>query len=237
MDAAEYDRWYDTPRGRWIGQREIALLLGALRVRSGESALDVGCGTGYFTRALARALDGRVIGVDIDPAALEFARERGPGRASYAVADARALPFRDASFDLVVSVAALCFVDDERAAVREIVRVARRRIAIGLLNRHSLLWRSKGRDGGSGSYRGARWHSTSEALALFSGLPVQPVALRTAIQIPSGGRLARAIERLSPPCLHTGAFILVIADLAEPSSAWTSRGQPSTQNAAIDAMC
>jgi SAM-dependent methyltransferase len=214
MDPEEYDRWYETPRGRWIGRRELALLLAALRARRGESVLDVGCGTGYFTRSLAHAIDGPVTGIDIEPEWVDYARRREPGTASYEVADVRALPFGDDSFDLVVSIAALCFVDDERAAVREIVRVARRRIAIGLLNRRSLLWHRKGRNGGSGGYRGARWHTTAQARAMLSGLPVRQTRVRTAIHIPSGGPFARAFECMSPACLHTGAFILVVADVA-----------------------
>lgn len=213
-DAEAYDRWYETPRGRWIGQRELALLLEALHARPGDSVLDVGCGTGHFTRALARAIDGPVTGIDLDPDRVAYARGREPGTASYAVADARALPYGDDSFDLVVSVAALCFVDDERAAVREIARVARRRIAIGLLNRHSLLWLRKGRHGGSGGYRGARWHTVGESRALFQGLPVRRIRARTAIHLPGGGWLARATEHLAPRWLRTGAFILVVGDVA-----------------------
>jgi ubiquinone/menaquinone biosynthesis C-methylase UbiE len=67
MEAETYDRWYETPRGRWIGQREVALLLGELQPRPGESLLDVGCGTGFFTRALASAIGGPATGVDINP--------------------------------------------------------------------------------------------------------------------------------------------------------------------------
>lgn len=91
-------------------------------------------------------------------------------------------------------------------------RVARRRLAIGLLNRHSLLWCRKGRKGGSGGYRGARWHTTSEAKDLFIDLPVQRIQVRTALNIPSGGQFAQIMERLVPQRLHAGAFILVAAD-------------------------
>jgi ubiquinone/menaquinone biosynthesis C-methylase UbiE len=106
------------------------LLLEALQPRPGESLLDVGCGTGFFTRALASTIGGPAAGVDINPECVEYARRRDPSGASYEVADARALPYGDASFDLVVSIAAFCFIEEERAAVREMLRVAcRHRLA------------------------------------------------------------------------------------------------------------
>lgn len=213
MNAETYDQWYETLRGRWIGQRELALLLEELQFRPGESILDVGCGTGYFTRALASATGAQVGGVDINPEWVAYARRRNASNVSYEVADARALPYETASFDLVVSITTLCFIEEERAAVREMLRVARRRIAIGLLNRRSLLWYQKGRHGGSGGYLGARWHTTNEAAGLFAGLPVENVRVRTAIHLPGGGRVARLAERLWPQWLHTGAFILVVADV------------------------
>jgi hypothetical protein len=104
--------------------------------------------------------------VDINPAWVKYARTRDTGTTSYAVADARALPYADASFDLVMSITALCFIEDEAAVVRELVRVARGRIAIGLLNRNSLLWSREGKDGGRGGYRGARWYTLSRTLSV-----------------------------------------------------------------------
>lgn len=219
MDAETYDRWYETPPGRWIGQREVALLLEELQPRPGESLLDVGCGTGFFTRALASATGGQVTGVDINPEWVAYARRRTAADVSYEVADARALPYGAASFDLVVSIAALSFLEEERAAVREMIRVARRRVAIGLLNRRSLLWLRKGRNGGHGGYRGARWHTTSKAAELLAGLPVRRLRVRTIIHLPGGGRLARAMERLWPHWLHTGALVLIVADVAAAADA------------------
>ncbi len=221
MDAASYERWYETSRGRWIGRREAELVVAALEPRPGESLLDVGCGTGFFTRTLAGAMDGKVVGVDMNPEWVEYARGRDAGRASYQVADARALPYPDASFDLVVSIAAVSFIEEDAVAVREIVRVARRRFAIGLLNRRSLLWLQKGMGGGRGGYRGARWHTLRETKRLFRGLPVQNLRLRTAIQIPSGGRIARFVEGVWPPPVRAGAFILVSGDVKAVSSSTT----------------
>ena len=215
MDAETYEQWYATPQGRWIGQREVALLLEELQPRPGESLLDVGCGTGFFTRALAAAIEGPVAGVDINPEWLAYARGQQTANVSYEVADVRALPFAAKSFDLVASVTALCFVAEERVAVSEMLRVARRRVAIGLLNRRSLLWLRNGRNGGRSGYRGARWHTVREATELFAGLPVQRIRVRTAIHFPGGGRLARILERVWPQWLHTGAFILVVAEMGE----------------------
>jgi len=226
MDAEAYDRWYETPRGRWIGQREAALVLEGLRHRPGESLLDVGCGTGFFTRTLAATTDGYVVGVDINSEWLEYARRRDAGRATYAVADARALSYADASFYSVVSIAAMCFIPEEVAAIREIVRVARCRFAIGLLNRHSLLWWQQGRGGGRGGYRGAHWHTVREALSLFRGLPVQHLSVRTALHIPNGSRLAQFIERVWPSLFAIGAFILVAGDVSKRTQAPPSNGMP-----------
>lgn len=214
MKAASYDHWYDTPRGRWIGRRDAELALEHLQPYPGESLLDVGCGAGFFTRTLAASMDGPVVGVDIDPEWVEYARRRASGRTSYAVADARALPYPDASFDLVVSIAAVSFIENEVQAIREMLRVARRRVAIGLLNRHSLLWLQKGRSGGHGAYRGARWHTIQAARNLLCDQDAQHPQVRTAIQLPGGGRLARVFERTWPSSLSFGAFILVVGDVA-----------------------
>jgi SAM-dependent methyltransferase len=213
MEAAEYDAWYATPRGAWIGDIEFRLLARMLRPVAGESLLDVGCGTGYFTRRFAADTALRVVGVDPDCAWLAYARARGTGDEAYCAGRAERLPFADRSFDRTVSVTALCFVDDAPTALREILRVTRRRFAIGLLNRWSLLHRAKVRGGDSGAYRGARWHSASELRALFDGLPVAGLTLRSAIFLPTGGSAARTIERLTPGRLPLGAFIAVAGDL------------------------
>ncbi len=211
QDAAAYDAWYDSPRGRWIGTTEFEQLAMALDAREGETLLDVGCGSGWFTRRFARQ-GLAVTGLDIRGDWLSYARTQSGPAAQWVAGDARALPFADEGFDHVVSIAALCFISDERRAVAEIVRVTRRRFAIGWLNRASLLYRAKGRHGGQGAYRGARWRDASEVRALFSGMAVRDLGIRSAVFLPSAGPLARLAERMLPRALPLGALIVACGE-------------------------
>lgn len=206
MNPTDYDAWYATPRGRWIGETEYARAIRLLDARPGESLLDVGCGTGWFSRRAAA--DGlAVTGLDPNAEWLAFARAHSDPTLDWVQGDARALPYAGASFDHVLSIAALCFVDDERQAVAECVRVARRRFAIGWLNRASVLYRQKGQGGGSGAYRGARWHTASEVRALFTGLPIRNLKLHSAVFLPSASWPARSLERIAPGALPWGGLL------------------------------
>ena len=207
MTLADYEAWYATPRGHWIGETEYALAARGLAAQPGERLLDIGCGTGWFTRRAAA--DGLVAtGLDPNAAWLGYARAQSSPALRWVAGDARALPFADSSFDHVLSIAALCFIDDERQAVAEALRVTRRRFALGWLNRSSLLYRHKGRHGGSGAYRGARWHSAGEVRDMFAGLPVKNLTLRSAIFLPSGTGFAVRLERVVPTVLPWGGLLL-----------------------------
>jgi ubiquinone/menaquinone biosynthesis C-methylase UbiE len=209
VDPAAYDAWYGTPRGAWIGETEVRLILGLLEPEPGARILDVGCGTGYFTRRLARE-GHRVTGLDPDPAMLAFARAHRAGTEEYVFGDGRRLPFADDEFDYCVSITALCFVPEERLALGEMARVGRRGLALGLLNRWSLLYLQKGRHGGQGAYRGAKWHAPAQARALLAQLPMSERRVRTAIYLPSGSTLARYFEAVLPR-LPFGGFIAAVA--------------------------
>lgn len=215
MKPEQYEAWYTTQRGAWIGEEEYRLLASLLAPNPGETLLDVGCGTGYFTRQFATdAAERKVVGADIDQDMLRFADGRSERSIGFVAADARQLPFRDRSFDLVVSVTALCFIEEEKQALREMLRVARRRVVLGLLNRHSLLYLAKGRSGGRGAYHGSRWHTPTEALRLFDGMPVRHAGLGTAIVMPGGKPWSRHLEPLLRRwLLGCGAFIAVAADV------------------------
>lgn len=209
MSPEEYDAWYRTPRGRWIGEIEYRLLCRLLQPLPGATVLDVGCGTGYFTRRLDS--DGlEATGIDSNAGWIRYAQLHRSGRERYAVADARHLPMPNRHFDYCIAITSLCFIREQAQAVAEMVRVTRRRVAIGLLNRHSLLYRQKGRHGGLGAYRGARWHSAREARELLDQFGMRNVIVRSAIHLPGGSAVAKCIEHAVPHGLLLGGFLLVV---------------------------
>lgn len=211
MTPETYDAWYHTPRGGWIADVEYRLLRDHLRAARGASVLDVGCGTGHFTRRLAQ--DGFVVtGIDPDADMIRYAAAQGGG-VIYRVADARALPFPARSFDLVIAITSLCFIHQQQLAVAEMSRVARVRVALGLLNRHSLLYQRKGRYGGAGAYGGAHWHTPRAARRLLCEINVHSIEIRSALYFPSGGMLARVVERVIPARLPLGGFLLACGEM------------------------
>lgn len=207
MNPADYDAWYDSARGHWIGGTEYRLLLTLLAPRFGTRLLDVGCGTGWFTRRFSQLPGLDVVGADINDEWLAFALARDR-ETNYIRADALALPFAADSFDYVVSVAALGFIPDWPRALAEMVRVARKQIVVGVLNRHSVLWRQKGGHGGSGGYHGAYWHTPRELLRAFKACGLRHIRIRSAVFLPSGSGTARLLERCVPAAVPYGSFLV-----------------------------
>ena len=207
MSPNEYEAWYETARGSWIAGRESDLMMRLLDSPAGATLLDVGCGTGHFSRRFAAA-GLRVAGLDPDPAMLEYARRGGGGGVEYLRGTATALPLPDGAYDFVTAVTSLCFIAETPGALREMWRVTRGAVLLGLLNRRSLLYRRK-RD--RGGYRGARWDTPAEAGRWARQLePAPQITMRSAVFLPGGGAFARAAECVLPGVLPWGAFLAVI---------------------------
>jgi ubiquinone/menaquinone biosynthesis C-methylase UbiE len=109
-----------------------AAYLDLLGIEPGERVLEVGCGSGVVLRDVARrvAPGGVAIGLDPSPAMLAVARELAEQHGLADVVelregDARALPFGDAQFDVVLAVTTLLHVPDGERAIPEMVRVTR----------------------------------------------------------------------------------------------------------------
>jgi SAM-dependent methyltransferase len=92
-------------------------------VVSGDAVLDVACGTGNAALAAAARGAAPVVGVDLEPALLEQARESAPGvPVDWRAGDAVALPVDDGAFDVVVSTFGVMYAFDQPAAARELAR-------------------------------------------------------------------------------------------------------------------
>jgi len=101
-----------------------------LEADQGNRVLDVGCGAGDETRALARAVgaEGRVTGIDASEVMLAEARKRSSLAAKeveYIHGDAHSLQFPDGAFDRCCSFGLLEVADDPKQVLAEMVRVTR----------------------------------------------------------------------------------------------------------------
>jgi ubiquinone/menaquinone biosynthesis C-methylase UbiE len=100
-----------------------ARVLERLRLAPGARVLDVACGTGVLTRAVAERVGAAgVVGLDLNAAMLEVAARRAP-QITWQLAAAESLPFDTASFDCVLSQFGLMFFSDRQAALAEMLRV------------------------------------------------------------------------------------------------------------------
>jgi ubiquinone/menaquinone biosynthesis C-methylase UbiE len=94
-------------------------------LRRGQRVLDVGCGTGGFTIAIAEATGAQVVGCDRSRSFLEYARTKSAA-VEWVQGDAESLPFADSSFERVVMSLLLHQLSEPARAVAEAFRVLRR---------------------------------------------------------------------------------------------------------------
>jgi SAM-dependent methyltransferase len=111
--------------GRWL--KVAKAMADHYGLKAGERILDIGCGKGFLLQSFREVVAGvEIDGIDISKYAIDHAPEDLKPRLQVGVASS--LPFRDKSFDLVVSINTLhnlhCYDLDK--ALREIERVARR---------------------------------------------------------------------------------------------------------------
>jgi len=117
--AGEIWNW-ESPAGKLRWARRVKML--SKHLGAGMRVLELGCGTGYFTRELARSR-ADIVAIDVSPELLEIARANCSGRnVRYEIQNASALSYPDGVFDSVVGSSVLHHLEIEEA-LREIHRV------------------------------------------------------------------------------------------------------------------
>ena len=222
---ARYEMWE-------LGER-IVQRAGVL---AGEDVLDVACGTG--SAAIRAAQSGaRVVGLDLAPALFD-ARRREAVQARTDVrwvsGDPAALPFSDASFDVVLSVFGAALAACQRATARELARVLRQGGRLAMFN-----WIARGAPGELLSLLAAQtpdraelplgWGNEAYVRRLFAGSGVRLSFSHEIARYPlaGAGALAEPLEH------HAG----LVGALIELRRAAERRGRWCAVQADVAALC
>ncbi len=166
--------------------------------------LDVGCGEAALAVTLAQR-GALVTGVDVDPGMLAAGRARAEAAGvalELMTGDVRALPFADGSFDIVLAVTVLCFVDDTARALGEMARVLRPggRLVIGELGRWNL-WAARRRISGwlgSRTWQSATFRSARALKRLVTDAGLAVTAVRGAVYYPPSAPMAVLMAHCDP---------------------------------------
>lgn len=127
---SEQAAWWNAAGQGWSRAQDIVdlvlrpfedLLVAVAAERSRDRVLDVGCGTGAVTRAIADAVGAACVGVDISESMIAGAKPHGNVR--FVVADAQVHTFQE-RFDLIVSRFGVMFFEDAVAAFRNLLHAA-----------------------------------------------------------------------------------------------------------------
>jgi arsenite methyltransferase len=153
----EFNRWADDGEGAKMERHHLDITAKTMRrmeLRPGERILDLGCGSGWATRLLARMVGegpqgfGQVVGVDISDQMVRLARSASKEfvNVMFVVGSAAQIPWEENFFDKVLSVESFYYYQDQERALAELFRVmaphGRLFILINLYkdNPYSLQW-------------------------------------------------------------------------------------------------
>ena len=125
MEQSVYPQFYEIEKDHWwfIGMRKMCrrMLEGAVAFPKGRSvrSLDVGCGTGLWTKQLSG--DAAACGLDFSADALAFCQQRGLSKLVRASGDS--LPFKPSSYGVISALGVIEHLDDDRKLLVELSRV------------------------------------------------------------------------------------------------------------------
>jgi len=127
----EFNRWAAAGRGAGMEQEHLPLTLPVLEKMCPaptENVLDVGCGSGWLTRRVARMVpDGRAVGMDVSDEMIRLARRNSRVNQNilYVVGEVGEIPWEPNFFHRAISVESAYYWPDPAAGVKELHRVLR----------------------------------------------------------------------------------------------------------------
>ncbi|MGE0765705.1 MAG: class I SAM-dependent methyltransferase [Hyphomicrobiaceae bacterium] len=207
-----YEQWRQSDLGAITEDLQSRLLLRLIGGVASKAVLDVGCGDGTFAIELAQR-GGSVSAIDASCEMIDAARKIAKARQvqiAFDVSAAQALPFPQASFDVVVAKTVLCFVDDAAPVFAELARVLRPggKLVIGELGRWST-WAASRRIRswlGSALWKRGRFRTPAELQALARAASLNPSAVVGAIYYPRSTVLARLMAPYDESIAHLTTF-------------------------------
>jgi arsenite methyltransferase len=127
----EFNRWAEAGRGEGMEQDHLPITLPVLEkmgLAAADNVLDVGCGSGWLSRRLAkRVMEGRVVGMDVSDEMIRVARRTSLDFENilYAIGEVAEIPWEANFFNHAISVESAYYWPEPAAGIREIFRVLR----------------------------------------------------------------------------------------------------------------
>lgn len=216
-----YARWRSSELGNTTERLERRLVLKHIGDVGDKDIIEIGCGDGDLAVTLAE-LGGRVAAIDASELMLAAARKRATERhtnVDFRLGIAEQLPYGDGSFDIVVAVTILCFVQDATTVFQEIARVLKPggRLVIGELGRWST-WAAERRVRawlGSELWKRGVFRTPDSLSQLARSAGLQPIAVKGAVYYPRSTWAARLLapldDRLGDLTTIGAAFLVLEA--------------------------
>ncbi len=138
-DSVAYDNWYRSRYSNTSARHHSNLLQTLLRPVSGDSIIDIGCGTGEILKDLNGTSGLELTGIDPSPYMLDIAYNNLGEKVDLHRGFAEDLPFDDNAFNHSCLVSTLEYVNDPQKAIEEAARVAKDRLFICVMNRYAII--------------------------------------------------------------------------------------------------
>ncbi len=129
----EFNQWAEQGKGEEMEAHHISITeqtLAQMNLKPGERVLDLGCGAGWASRLIAKAVDspersGQVIGLDVSDEMIRRARAASTDydNLMFVVGSAQQVPWEENFFDKVLSVESFYYYADQERALAELFRV------------------------------------------------------------------------------------------------------------------